>query len=74
MFHDDESDGGIVLFVSVCFVVACLPAGLFHEFGEVGLPGFGFDHIGFVAGCEDEVAFVFPSVEVEAFYIMAGVA
>lgn len=58
----------------MCFVVACLPAGLFHEFGEVGLSGFCFDHIGFVAGCEDEVAFVFPSVEVEAFYIMAGVA
>lgn len=58
----------------MCFVVACLPAGLFHEFGEVGLSCFGFYHIGFVAGCEDEVAFVFPSVEVEAFYIMAGVA
>lgn len=58
----------------MCFVVARLPAGLFHEFGEVGLSCFGFDHIGFVAGCEDEVAFVFPSVEVEAFYIMAGVA
>lgn len=56
------------------FVVACLPAGLFHEFGEMGLAGFGFYHIGFVAGCEDEVAFVFPSVEVEAFYIIAGVA
>lgn len=58
----------------MCFVVACLSDGLFHELGEVGLAGFGFDHIGFVAGCEDEVAFVFPSVEVEAFYIMAGVA
>lgn len=58
----------------MCFVVACLPAGLFHEFGEVGLAGFGFDHIGFVAGCEDEVAFVFVAVEVESFYIMAGVA
>lgn len=58
----------------MCFVVACLPAGLFHEFGEVGLSGFGFYHIGFVAGCEDEVAFVFAAVEVEAFYIMAGVA
>ena len=56
------------------FVVACLPAGLFHEFGEVGLSRFGFYHIGFVAGCEDEVAFVFTAVEVEAFYIMAGVA
>lgn len=56
------------------FVVACFPAGLFHEFGEMGLSCFGFDHIGFVAGCEDEVAFVFPSVEVEAFYIIAGVA
>lgn len=58
----------------MCFVVACLPAGLFHEFGEVWLSGFGFYHIGFVAGCEDEVAFVFAAVEVEAFYIMAGVA
>lgn len=38
------------------------------------LAGFGFDHIGFVAGCEDEVAFVLATVEVEAFYIMAGVA
>ena len=58
----------------MCFVVACLPAGLFHEFGEVGLSGFGFDHIGFVAGCEDEVAFVFAAVEMEALYIIAGVA
>lgn len=58
----------------MCFVVACLPAGLFHELGEVWLPGFGFYHIGFVAGFEDEVAFVFAAVEVEAFYIMAGVA
>ena len=58
----------------MCFVVACLPAGLFHEFGEVCLSGFRFDHIGFVAGCEDEVAFVLFTVEVEAFYIMAGVA
>lgn len=58
----------------MCFVVACLPAGLFHEFGEVGLSGFGFYHIGFVAGCEDEVAFVFAAVEMEAFYIIAGVA
>lgn len=56
------------------FVVSCLPAGLFHEFGEVGLAGFGFDYIGFVAGFEDEVAFVFFTVEVEAFYIMAGVS
>lgn len=38
------------------------------------LAGFRFDHIGFVAGCEDEVAFVFAAVEVEAFYIIAGVA
>lgn len=38
------------------------------------LAGFGFDHIGFVAGCEDEVAFILFTVEVEAFYIMAGVA
>lgn len=58
----------------MCFVVACLPAGLFHELGEVWLSGFGFYHIGFVAGCEDEVAFVFAAVEVEAFYIIAGVA
>ncbi len=58
----------------MCFVVACLPAGLFHEFGEVGLSCFGFYHIGFVAGCEDEVAFVFAAVEVEALYIIAGVA
>lgn len=58
----------------MCFVVACLPAGLFHEFGEVGLSCFGFDNVGFMAGCEDEVAFVFPSVEVEALYIIAGVA
>ena len=58
----------------MCFVVACLPAGLFHELGEVWLPGFRLDNVGFVAGCEDEVAFVFPSVEVEALYIIAGVA
>ena len=56
------------------FVVACLPAGLFHEFGEVCLSCFCFDHIGFVAGCEDEVAFILFTVEVEAFYIIAGVA
>lgn len=56
------------------FVVACLPAGLFHELGEVWLSGFRLDNVGFVAGCEDEVAFVFAAVEVEAFYIMAGVA
>lgn len=62
------------MFISVCFVVACLPAGLFHELGEMLLAGFRFDHIGFVAGFEDEVAFVFVAVEVEAFYIIAGVA
>lgn len=56
------------------FVVACLPAGLFHEFGEVWLPGFRLDNVGFMAGCEDEVAFVFATVEMEAFYIIAGVA
>lgn len=56
------------------FVVACLPAGLFHEFGEVRLSGFGFDHIGFVSGLKDEVAFILFTVEVEAFYIIAGVA
>ena len=58
----------------MCFVVACLPAGLFHEFGEMWLPSFRLDHIGFVAGCEDEVAFVFAAVEVEAFDIVSGVA
>lgn len=58
----------------MCFVVACLPAGLFHEFGEVCLSCFCFDNVGFMAGCEDEVAFVFPSVEMEALYIIAGVA
>jgi len=58
----------------VGFVVACLPAGLFHEFGEVGLARLGFDHIGFVAGFEDEVAFILFTVEVEALYIIAGVA
>lgn len=58
----------------MCFVVACLPAGLFHEFGEVGLSRFRLDHIGFVAGCEYEVAFILFTVEVEAFYIIAGVA
>ena len=58
----------------MCFVVACLLAGLFHELGQMLLAGFGFYHIGFVAGCEDEVAFVFAAVEVEAFYIIAGVA
>ena len=62
------------MFVSVCFVVACLPAGLFDEFGEMGLAGFRLDNVGFVAGCEDEVAFILFTVEVEAFYIMAGVA
>ena len=58
----------------MCFVVACLPAGLFHEFGEMGLARLGFDHIGFVAGCEDEVSFILFTVEVEALYIIAGVA
>lgn len=56
------------------FVVACLPAGLFHEFGEVGLARLGFDHVCVVFGFEDEVAFILFTVEVEAFYIMAGVA
>lgn len=56
------------------FVVACLPAGLFHEFGEMLLAGFGFYHICVVFGFEDEVAFILFTVEVEAFYIMAGVA
>lgn len=58
----------------MCFVVACLSAGLFHEFGEVWLSCFCFDNVGFVAGCEDEVAFILFTVEVEAFYIIAGVA
>ena len=58
----------------MCFVVACLPAGLFHEFGEMGLAGFRLDNVGFMAGCEDEVTFVFAAVEVEALYIIAGVA
>lgn len=58
----------------MCFVVACLPAGLFHEFGEVCLSCFRLDHIGFVAGCKDEVAFVLFTVEMEALYIIAGVA
>lgn len=58
----------------MCFVVACLKGGFFDELGEMLLAGFRFDHIGFVAGCEDEVAFVFAAVEVEAFYIIAGVA
>ena len=58
----------------MCFVVACLPAGLFHEFGEVCLSCFCFDNVGFMAGCEDEVAFILFTVEVEALYIIAGVA
>lgn len=56
------------------FVVACLIGCFFDELGQVLLSCFGFDHIGFVAGCEDEVAFVLSPVEVEAFYIMAGVS
>lgn len=56
------------------FVVACLPAGLFHELGEVCLSCFRLDNVGFVAGCEDEVAFILFTVEVESFYIIAGVA
>lgn len=60
--------------MSVCFVVACLGGCFFDELGEMLLSCFGFDHVGFVAGGEDEVAFVFAAVEVEAFYIMAGVA
>lgn len=58
----------------MCFVVACLGCGFFHELGQVLLAGLGFDHIGFVAGFEDEVAFILFTVEVEAFYIIAGVA
>lgn len=56
------------------FIVACLGCGFFDELGQMLLPGFRFDHIGFVAGFEDEVAFVFATVEVEALYIIAGVA
>ena len=62
------------MFVSVCFIVACLPAGLFHEFGKVWLSGFRLDNVGFVAGCEDEVAFVLSAVQMETLYIIAGVA
>lgn len=40
----------------------------------MGLSCFRLDNVGFVAGCEDEVAFVFAAVEVEALYIIAGVA
>lgn len=56
------------------FVVACLGGCFFDELGEVWLAGFGFDHICVVAGFQDEVAFVLFTVEVEAFYIMAGVS
>lgn len=56
------------------FVVACLKGGLFHELGQMLLAGFGFDHICVVFGFEDEVAFVLAAVEVESFYIIAGVA
>ena len=58
----------------MCFVVACLSGCFFDELGQMLLASLRFDHIGFVAGCEDEVAFVFAAVEVEAFYIIAGVA
>lgn len=58
----------------MCFVVACLKGCFFDELGQMWLAGFCLDNVGFVAGCEDEVAFVFAAVEVEAFYIMAGVA
>lgn len=56
------------------FIVSCLGGCFFDELGQVLLSCFGFDHIGFVAGGEDEVAFVLFTVEVEAFYIMAGVS
>lgn len=56
------------------FVVACLACCFFDELGEMLLASFRFDHICVIAGFEDEVAFVFTAVEVEAFYIMAGVA
>lgn len=55
-------------------IVARLGCGFFHELSQMLLASLGFDHIGFVAGFEDEVAFVFAAVEVEAFYIIAGVA
>lgn len=58
----------------MCFVVACLIGCFFDELGQVLLAGLGFDHIGFVAGFEDEVTFVLFTVEVEALYIIAGVA
>lgn len=58
----------------MCFVVACLKGCFFDELGEMLLAGFRFDHVCVVFGFEDEVAFVFAAVEVEAFYIMAGVS
>ena len=56
------------------FIVACLGCCFFDELGEVGLACFRFDHICVIAGFEDEVAFILFTVEVEAFYIVAGVA
>lgn len=58
----------------MCLVVACLACCFFDELGEMLLAGFRLDNVGFVAGFEDEVAFILFTVEVEAFYIMAGVA
>lgn len=64
----------MVFFAAVGFVVARLGCCFFHELSQMLLASFGFDHICVIAGFEDEVAFVFTAVEVEAFYIMAGVA
>jgi len=61
-------------FAAVGFIVACLGCGFFHELGEMLLPSFRFDHIGFVAGFEDEVAFVFAAVKVKPLNIVAGVS
>ena len=58
----------------MCFIVARLACCFFDELGEMGLACFRFDHICVVFGFEDEVTFVFAAVEVEAFYIIAGVA
>ena len=38
------------------------------------LASLSFDHIGFVAGFEDQVSLVLFTVEVEALYIVSGVA
>lgn len=38
------------------------------------LASFCFYHICVIAGCEDEVAFVFAAVEVKAFYVVSDIA